>query len=513
MATSLSILSPRLRPAATATLWWLGAVAASLPVLFAIWHWPEHAAAVGAAMVALAAASVLVLHRPAWGACALALIVYWNASDVVTETFGFSWLLRLAMAGVIAAAVANALVSDRPARGRWPLLVPLVVYGAAQAVATLGAVNRAAAVGALSEYGKALVVFYLIVELLPSPRAWRRALDAVLVAVVLMSAPLVYQGLTGSRNQFFGFGAMVYKEIAPGQMGWRLGGTLGEPNFLAMVLVATLPLALMEALSQGRGTGGRARQLLGWVAAGSLLLATVYTYSRAAFLGVGLVLVVMALKHRRRQWIVACTLVGLGLAAALAPQGLMGRLATLTQLTEVKKVELPDASFQIRRNAVYAGVLMLRDHPLFGVGPDNYPYNYLQYSAEVGLASDPTLRDAHNLYVQVAAETGLLGLISFALVLFTAFGLMERGRRRLRQLGADAFADLIWAVELCLITYLTLSLFLHAAYFRHFMLLLALGAAGATVALEGAPRALGARAPAGPKAMNDCAATPGGSRA
>jgi hypothetical protein len=76
-------------------------------------------------------------------------------------------------------------------------------------------------------------------------------------------------------------------------------------------------------------------------------------------------------------------------------------------------------------------------------------------------------------------------MVVFTLLMVASYRLMEQGRRRLRRLGAYNFADLIWALELAIATYLLLSVFLHGAYFRHFLLLLALGTLGAQLALDG----------------------------
>jgi putative inorganic carbon (HCO3(-)) transporter len=469
-----------------ASAWWLAGIAAGLPLLWAAGRVPLHPAWAVAALVALAAGVALVLDNPAWGVCGLITIIYWNASDVVTDTWGFSWVLRLAIAGTLAAAVWDGLTTSAPRRWRWPVLAPMLAYGAAQALAAIGAGDRPAAAGALFEYGKALVVFYIVANLLRSPRTLRWGVNAVLTAVLLLAAPVIYQGVTGSANTFWGFGARLYKQIVPGQFGWRLGGAMGDPNFLAMVLVAALPLALLQALERGAGWP---RRLFALAAGGAALAATLFTYSRGAFVGLAVVLGVLALRHPRRRWLLAGMLAALLGVLALRPQDLLARLRSLTQLAHAQQTLLPDASFQVRRNALDAGALMFRDHPLLGVGPDNFPDSYLKYSALVGLASDPTLRDPHDLYIQIAAETGLVGLAAFAWLLWASFALMERGRRRLRGLEAHTFADLIWALELALASYLVLSLFLHAAYFRHFLLLLALGTSAGMVALQ-APRPL-----------------------
>jgi hypothetical protein len=411
--------------------------------------------------------------------------VYWNVSDVGPDAWGFGWVLRLAMVGGGVAGAVDWMTRPRR-RAYWPVLGALLAYGAAQLLATPGSLDPSLARGALFEYGKDVVVFFLVANLLRTPRAWRWGINALLVGVILLSAPVVYQGLTGSTNQFWGFGAMLYKEIVPGQFGWRLAGAIGDPNFLAMVLVAALPLALMQMLEPGARLGRRG---LAALAAGLALVATFFTYSRASLLGVGLIVVVLVIKHPRRRWVLAGGAAALLAAVAIMPSTFFGRLATLTEVTQARHEAIPDESFQIRLNADVAGALMFVQHPWLGVGPGNYPVNYMHYSELSGLAVDPTMRDPHNLYVQIAAETGLAGLVSFAALLWTSFSLMERGRRRLRRLRADRYADLIWALELAVVTYLTLSLFLHAAYFRHFLLLLMLGTLGATLALEPRPAA------------------------
>jgi O-antigen ligase len=88
------------------------------------------------------------------------------------------------------------------------------------------------------------------------------------------------------------------------------------------------------------------------------------------------------------------------------------------------------------------------------------------------------------LYVQIAAETGVAGVVVFVWLLAAALALLERARRRARRAGARNFAAWLVACQLSLVIYLLLSTFLHDAYFRHFFVLLALGALGAGLALR-----------------------------
>lgn len=462
--------------------WWVAGMLAGAPIWLAARHFPMHPALAAAAVAAGLAVMGLVVHLPAWGACALVTLIYWNASDVVTDTWGFTWVLRLTLAGVMAAWLLNRLLRGEQRRLRLPLLGPLLVWGAAQALATLGAGDLTAASARLAEFAKGFGVFYLVANLLETPRAWRAGIDALLVGVDVLALPVVYQGLTGSHNTFWGFGSMVWAEIVPGQFGWRLGGALGDPNFLAMVLVASLPLAAVMALEPH--VGGP-RRILALNTLGLALAATLYTYSRAAFLGIGLLVVMLLLHHRRRQWVVAALAATVVAVTAIAPTALWGRLHTLMQSSlTAPRQQMTDASLSDRRHEMLTGTLMFLDHPLLGVGPGNYETDYLKYSALAGGGSDTRVRDPHSLYIQIAAETGVVGFAAFAWLLYAGFRLMERGRRRAARLGAPSLAGLLWALEMAVAIYLLISTFLHDAYFRHFMLLLALGGLGAALALE-----------------------------
>ena len=67
---------------------------------------------------------------------------------------------------------------------------------------------------------------------------------------------------------------------------------------------------------------------------------------------------------------------------------------------------------------------MWADHPLVGVGPDNFEVHYQEYSEAIGTDPRPEQRGAHNLYLESLAETGLLGATAFFGVLWLAL----RGR-------------------------------------------------------------------------------------
>jgi O-antigen ligase len=65
-----------------------------------------------------------------------------------------------------------------------------------------------------------------------------------------------------------------------------------------------------------------------------------------------------------------------------------------------------------------AGIHMFLDYPLLGIGVGNYQYAYPTY--HLGIFVVP-LGHAHNYYINMAAEAGLLGLSAFVLFLLAIF--------------------------------------------------------------------------------------------
>jgi O-antigen ligase len=125
------------------------------------------------------------------------------------------------------------------------------------------------------------------------------------------------------------------------------------------------------------------------------------------------------------------------------------------------------------------GLAMFSSHPVLGVGTANYRPNYQQYTQLVGLEFRAEERDPHSLYVQVLAETGILGGVAFLGLIYTLLdGLnkaclaIERTPRLLEWLP--------WmnSVRLAIISYLLTSFFMHDAYFRYFWILVAMGLTG-----------------------------------
>jgi O-antigen ligase len=156
--------------------------------------------------------------------------------------------------------------------------------------------------------------------------------------------------------------------------------------------------------------------------------------------------VALSLTFTRNAWIGACAAVGLlfvmkdfrltallpVIVAALfviAPQGLMSRLTST--------FDAQDPANQDRFAMIEIGALMIRDHPLTGVGPNMVPRVYDQYRPEY--AVNQTNPHLHNVPLQIAAERGVPALtVWLGFIAVVARALFRLFRRWSPGLATDA---------------------------------------------------------------------------
>jgi O-antigen ligase len=142
---------------------------------------------------------------------------------------------------------------------------------------------------------------------------------------------------------------------------------------------------------------------------------------------VALLLVVMVGSRTARHAVIVFGSMLLLAAAGLwplLPSELSGRLASVvTSVTDI--ASLRDAAVTPENWALlerfsqwYAGWRMFADNPLLGIGIGNYNSAYETYRLEQWPVA---LGHAHNHYLTIAAEAGLLGLGAYLVFLVVAF--------------------------------------------------------------------------------------------
>ncbi len=312
-------------------------------------------------------------------------------------------------------------------------------------------------------WGEALAIYVIARDTLRTRRDW-----AGLVACFFVGA---------SGEAFIG---TVQSKLGLGNLSFFVGGiarsfgTFGRPNSYAGYLEMILPFAvavslwalfaLPGAVRRWRATVARDAPLieerrallpllgllivLAGAGATALMLAAGITLSlsRGAWFGAAAGFLVMMLLAGRR-WAIAALVTGGLLVATLTlggagvlPKTIQDRIGSVGSsliLLDYYKVPITPENFAVKERMAYwfGGIHMAEDHPWQGVGLGNYGAQY-----DATYFTSPFMKSqvhAHNYYIHITAETGVIGLAAYLLLIG---GVLATGIGAVRRTSRDPFA-------------------------------------------------------------------------
>ena len=260
------------------------------------------------------------------------------------------------------------------------------------------------------------LLFGFYYSLKDHPVSWRvfaaGAAVALLLEVAVGGAEFVLQStafLSALHMKWPGsldpsiLGASVV-QLADGMRWLRAYGTLPHPNILGGFAFLFLAGAALWFT-----TGRRLRWLAALILTGGIVLLCL-TFSRSAALGCLAAACILAYHHRR---FARGRLPGLLAVAALGVLVVAAPLGQL-MLTRVAKLDVPteNQSIQVRNWMTEQALLMIRAHPVTGVGIGNYTVA-LAEQAPGTYAIEPE----HNVLLLIIAELGLPGALILCVAL------------------------------------------------------------------------------------------------
>lgn len=394
----------------------------------------------------LVLAAALFDPRLMFAAALFALAGY--LPDVLIGTGAASEALLIVVAGAIVLRTLTHVESWRAPRE----LAGLGAYAVALVLASVGATDSAAATSRLVDYAGFALLIVLMLLLVDSETALRRALWCVAGAIGVLAFLALVQRAAHLDEVAFGGLATVVRDGSS----LRSGGPLSA-NFFGEILVAAAMLAAYLALD----ARSRLDRAVAIAIVGSCVGAMFETGSRGAFVAlvVGAALF-MVLRRVRVVTALAVVVVALIAASLLLSGGTRSRLSQLGGLS-VSSIE-QNSSFRGRLSENLAAVEMWRAHPLLGVGPGNFESHYLSYAPGLNLDQRAEPRSAHSLYLEALAETGLVGALAFFGLIGFALSQAWRGRRS-RSPSAGLLAE---GALVAMVAFLVAAVTLHQAYPR-----------------------------------------------
>jgi hypothetical protein len=294
--------------------------------------------------------------------------------------------------------------------------------------------------GFLEAFSKIVLIFLLIINVVTSFRRLRLVIEVMVLSGSFVAVATLIDFSRGV-NLSEGFRAAG-----------AVGGLFGNPNDLALAMNVLIPLAIGLVLSHSTPLA----KPLYFVCTGLFVVTTIVTYSRAGFVTLAIMSVVLLAQIGRRHraaWGVG----GVALAALLivSPGTFWNRITTLFEGAGTPGVSAAESATMrwelVKRSIEVAGFNPIRWS--LGVGIDNF--HIVSHKEFVN----------HNAYLQVFNEVGLPALIVYILFLISAIRITNQVINRFQWVrGYRRVWFTAIAIQGSLVAYAVGSLFASVAF-------------------------------------------------
>ena len=329
-----------------------------------------------------------------------------------------SWAISIEDAfslAAFAALVSRTIMTKQPFLSRGaPVLLPLIVFWTI-AVVSLFKVTLISPENMIYIVKDLLRLTMLVMFYITMVDAVRTKANVLLVirVLLLLAVPMAiiswYIYLT--KSEFFYY----ILTMKPAYIFYRtkilrMISIMGSTSFTGLYYAVILALAM----TYPGWLRGKRFTLPKYAFTGLVLSCLVFTFNRGTWVGVilGLVLILFLGKMTWRKVMVLFTLVS-GMIVVASGQ-FFSRFDVEQRLSAA--VEVSRSSGMARLVRWKSSINVILDQPLLGVGYNNYAYVYGRYTIEQGVV--PTYGSPHNMYVDLVAGVGIVGLAVFFLFLW-----------------------------------------------------------------------------------------------
>ena len=265
--------------------------------------------------------------------------------------------------------------------------------------------------GASLKSGAAIIVFMLCYYLAVFTLTTREWLRRAVVATILSATGVSFYGLLQYVWQ---------KSVSADMAEWvdanmfsfiegRAIGTLENPNMLSVYLITVFPIAFMALIVLARDLRERALALIGL---GAIGLCLVFTWSRGAWLGLLLAMIVFIIIWSRRSiYVFILGILSLPFLSYIVPANIWTRFTSIGNLADSStnyRIGILKNVFRLLPDCIFNGV---------GLGEESWHVIWPSVAREDVL----TAPHSHNLYIQIWVQTGLVSLIIFIVFIVLLF--------------------------------------------------------------------------------------------
>ena len=250
----------------------------------------------------------------------------------------------------------------------------------------------------IKTYVQVGIMIWILWDLYTTPKALKAGLQAYVLGAYVSIGSTIFNYLKG----------IEYK-------GLRYSATGFNANDLGLILALGIPVAWYLAVSKGNGEKAGALRFINFAYVPVAILAILLTASRGSLIAVFptflfLVWSLTRFKVYQRVLLLVALMGALFMVMPIVPQSSFQRLGTMG-------ASIAEADLHGRVDIWGAGIRALSEHPVLGIGSGTF---------RTGVESGKV---AHNSFISVLVEVGMIGFVLFAAILaFAVYEAMHQQR-------------------------------------------------------------------------------------
>lgn len=325
----------------------------------------------------------------------------------------------------------------------------LIVFGSWAFISGIIAIDHKLWIGSVETMIRAYIVFYLIYNSISRKEDLLLAFKVIVLSIFLSSAISFFAS--------FGIGAFSVETMLT-VFSQRFAGTIFDPNYFAMAVAASLPLAIVIILREKTWL----IRLVWIVMVLFLLFSIMISQSRTGIFSAAVIFIyTMYYLGKKRRKEIFVFIIPIVTVIIILPGIFWHRFAMFWQsLTAGVRA---DMSMMHRIELLNSALDVFVRNPIFGVGLNNF------WAIAARYTHYPMV--CHNTYLEIASNLGIIGLIPFALILYKGFSLPGKA------MHDSGLSDLAWAIRAGLLGCYVAILFISVPFILNLWILLALSAA------------------------------------
>lgn len=315
-----------------------------------------------------------------------------------------------------------------------PVNMPFLLLIAATLISIKNTINLPGSIHGVSKIIVNGLIFLVCAEEIKDKKHIQKIFISIVCGGVLTAIDVLWQ-------LKFGVDFIRYRPLMTFVGIQRATAAFPHPNALGIYMCAIVPLIVGMTFFYFKG---RIKKLM-LIASALAICGLFFSFSRSA--GLGAFIAILLISVIKKNKIITCTLlIGLLIFPFVMPQKIKdwGKSVNYNPIIFMLNPE---------RISIYKNALnMIKHHPVIGVGVNTFTRNYPLYKLpEPKGAETPNSIYAHNIYLHMASEIGLLGLIIFLWLLFRLFKSAPGNYAKL----SDGYLKIFYlSATLCIVAFL-----------------------------------------------------------